>query len=144
VDTRTRTLCQPLRPLDAATEDTFDYRKAHWERSKTADAEKGVWAEEGDSSILPEASIVVDRFLSRCASVDSPPAGSLPQKLFARLRVRTAALHACPWHACQLPFHGFWRSAESSKQLKRLLAPLHHLCSFDCVLTLVSDALAAL
>ena len=62
MDVRTRTLCQPLRPPAADPDDRFDYRKAHWERSKAADV--GLWADRGGSGHVPEADIVDDRLLS--------------------------------------------------------------------------------
>ena len=66
VSARTKALCQPLRPPDAEPEDAFDYRKAHWERSKAT--ELGLWAQDEAAQSVPEADVIDDRLLSLCGS----------------------------------------------------------------------------
>jgi hypothetical protein len=64
VDAHTRAFCQALRPPDAAPEDAFDYRKAHWERSRAPHL--GVW--DSATAAELEGEVVNDRLLSLCAS----------------------------------------------------------------------------
>jgi hypothetical protein len=66
VDAHARAFCQSLRPPDAAPEDSFDYRKAHWERSRAL--KLGVW-DTATSNSTPaglEANVIDDHLLSLC------------------------------------------------------------------------------